>query len=93
MCTYVYLMKVLKSLLTLTCLNQARFKKKSITSKIRYGSAKKGERLARALFISLVKSSFGGRVGVACWVRLIERKDGGQPCMVLLDPVSEGQLN
>jgi len=67
MCTYVYLMKVLKSLLTLTCLNQARFKKKSITSKIRYGSAKKGERLARALFISLVKSSFGGRVGGACW--------------------------
>lgn len=49
MCTYVYLMKANKSLLTLTCLNQARFKNKSITSKIRYGLAKKGERLARAL--------------------------------------------
>ncbi|KAG5577022.1 hypothetical protein H5410_057156 [Solanum commersonii] len=30
---------------------------------------------------------------VACRVRLIERKDRGQLCMVLLDPVSEGQLN
>ena len=35
MCSYVYLMKALKSLLTLTCLNQARFKNQSITSKMR----------------------------------------------------------
>ena len=30
---------------------------------------------------------------VSFWVGLRERKDGGQPCMVLLDRVSEGQLN
>jgi hypothetical protein len=45
--------------------------------------------------IRLVRGAhlFWLRVGLACWVGPRERKDGGQPCMVLLDRVSEGQLN
>ena len=41
MCSYVYLMKTLKNLLTLTCLNQARFKNQSITRKRRLSQSER----------------------------------------------------
>lgn len=46
----------------------------------RYGSAKKGKRLARALFISLVKSSFG-----SLKTKKMEKK-GGDLCNGLCHP-------